>query len=98
MASASLAAATLIMNAHNLALKGMEPEEDLRTPLRAARVGRALALMAASVLVIGIATIAYAHPQLSFGAASQTHPSSSSGRPGYTLAGLDFVDATSDRA
>jgi photosystem II stability/assembly factor-like uncharacterized protein len=74
----------------------MEPEEDLRTPLRAARVGRALALMAASVLVIGIATIAYARPQLPFGSGSRPRPAAvSTGYPAYRLAAIDFVDPAS---
>src|SRR3981081_37675 len=42
----------------------MESEEELRSPLRPGRTGRALALMAVSILVIGVATIAYAHPDL----------------------------------
>ncbi len=71
----------------------MEPEEDIRTPLRAARVGRALALMAASVVVIGIATIAYAHPQLAPGPSHQPGTGAiSPGQPAYRLAALDFVD------
>ncbi|TME58924.1 MAG: hypothetical protein E6I58_00940 [Chloroflexi bacterium] len=73
----------------------MEPEEDLRRPLSPARVGRALALMAASVLVIGITTIAYAHPQLPFGSGSQPrHASASTSHPSYRLAALDFVDVS----
>jgi photosystem II stability/assembly factor-like uncharacterized protein len=81
------------MNDHNLALTGMEPEEDLGTPPRAARVGRALALMAVSVLVIGIATIAYAHPRLSLGSDRSSQGASvSASQPAYRLAALDFVD------
>ena len=70
----------------------MEPDEDLGTPLRRARVGRALALMAGSVLVIAIATVAYAHPQLPFGRGSDAQSSVGVNQPAYKLAAVDFVD------
>src|SRR5260370_23868407 len=81
------------MNAHNLSLTGMEPDDEVRSPLRLARVGRALALMVMSVLAIGLATLGYAHPQLSFG--SGKAPGSIALRDtSYRLAAIDFVDAS----
>ncbi len=73
----------------------MEPEEDLRSPISPGRAGRALALMAASVLAIGIVTIAYSHPQFSIGAAARPSAASTSGSVAtYQLAAIDFVDPT----
>ncbi len=73
----------------------MEPEEDLRSSLRPGRAGRAIALMAVSVLVIGIATVAYTHPQLPHdfrrqAAAGAVHVPVAS----YQLAAIDFVDTS----
>jgi len=71
----------------------MEPEEDLRSPLKAHRVGRAMALMAVSLLAIGIATITYAYPQLSHGPARQSPAASAhAGAASYQLAAIDFVN------
>jgi len=74
----------------------MEPDEDLRSSLRPGRAGRAIALIAVSVLVIGIATVAYMHPQLphDFGGqavAGAVHVPA----PSYQLAAIDFVDTSS---
>jgi len=73
----------------------MEPEEDLRASRRPGRAGRAIALMAVSMLVIGIATVAYIHPQLphDFGRqapAGPVHLPAAS----YQLAAIDFVDTS----
>ncbi len=71
----------------------MEPEEDLRSPLVSGRAKRALALMAASLLAIGIATFAYAHPELSLGAGNQSAGTVAGGEvSSYRLAAVDFVD------
>jgi photosystem II stability/assembly factor-like uncharacterized protein len=71
----------------------MEPDDEVHSPLRLARVGRALALMVMSVLAIGLATLGYAHPQLSFG--SGKAPASIALRDtSYRLAAIDFVDAS----
>lgn len=51
-----------------------------------ARVGRALALMAASVFAIATAGLGYVHPNLAFGFAA---PATAA----YTVTALDFVDA-----
>ena len=71
----------------------MEPDDEVHSRPGLARVGRALALMALSVLAIGLATIGYAHPQLSFGLGkppvSMALPDTS-----YRLAAIDFVDAS----
>jgi len=74
----------------------MEPDEDLRSSLRPGRAGRAIALIAVSVLVIGIATVAYMHPQLPHdfggqGVAGAVHVPA----PSYQLAAIDFVDTSS---
>ena len=71
----------------------MEPDEDLRAPLKRGRIERALALMAVSVLAIGGATITYAQPRVSFGSGSRDV---SAPRPvaeaDYQLAAIHFVD------
>jgi photosystem II stability/assembly factor-like uncharacterized protein len=73
----------------------MEPEEDLRSSLRPGRAGRALALMAVSVLVIGIATVAYIHPQLPHGFGTQAGAGAVHVPAGsYQLAAIDFVDTS----
>jgi photosystem II stability/assembly factor-like uncharacterized protein len=74
----------------------MESEEELRSPLRPGRAGRALALMAVSILVIGVATIAYAHPQLALWHDGQALAGGSTltGEASYRLAAIDFVSAS----
>ena len=73
----------------------MESEEDLRSPTSAGRAGRALAVMTASVLAIGIATLGYWQPHLSFVAAGRpTAPSMREPMAFYQLAAVDFVDAS----
>ncbi len=69
----------------------MEPEEEVGSPLRPGRAGRALALMGVSVLAIAVASIGYAHPHLSIGGARQ--PVSAPGpQATYHVSSLDFVD------
>ena len=66
----------------------MEPDEDLRPSTAApGRIGRALALMAVSVLAIAIAAVAYVHPQPSI--ASNRQPAAA---PSHQLAAIDFVN------
>jgi len=70
----------------------MEPDEDLRpSPAAAGRIGRALALMAVSVLAIAIAAIAYVHPQPPIGS---SRPTAAAKEPvlSYQLAAIDFVN------
>ncbi len=45
----------------------MEPDDNLGSHVKPERVVRTVALMAASVLAIGFATLAYLHPQASSG-------------------------------
>src|SRR4029077_3574027 len=84
-----------IINAHNLSPNGMEPEEDLRSSRRPGHAGRAIALMAVSVLVIGLATVAYIHPQLShdFGRQAAAGPVNLPAAS-YRLTASDFVDTS----
>jgi hypothetical protein len=71
----------------------MEPEEDFRSHLRPGRAGRAIALMAVSVVAIGIATFAYAHPVLSPGAGLPSSGAAAGVQvASYQLAAIDFVD------
>lgn len=69
----------------------MEPDEDISRPLTRGRAGRALTLMAISVLALGIATISYAHPQLSTGSGSHATPTPAPAAT-YRLSIVDFVD------
>ncbi|HEX7265572.1 MAG TPA: hypothetical protein VF383_15445, partial [Candidatus Dormibacteraeota bacterium] len=70
----------------------MDSEEELRSPVRRGRTGRALALMAASILVIGVATIAYVRPQLlSGGDGALPAASRFTGEASYRLAGIHFI-------
>jgi photosystem II stability/assembly factor-like uncharacterized protein len=71
----------------------MEPDEDFLSPLERGRAKRALALMAVSVLAIGVAALAFAEPKLSFGPASH-HASQPRHAPeaNYQLAAIHFVD------
>src|ERR1700737_5371338 len=87
MAVASTTFAGRIMNTQTIS-DGMEPDEDLRPSTAApGRIGRALALMAVSVLAIAIAAVAYVHPQPSI--ASNRQPAAA---PSYQLAAIDFVN------
>jgi photosystem II stability/assembly factor-like uncharacterized protein len=66
----------------------MEPDDDLRQSAPAAgRIGRAIALMAVSVLAIVIAAIAYMYPQPSRPTAVAREAVTS-----YQLAAIDFVN------
>jgi len=74
----------------------MEPEEDLRAPLKRGRIERALALMAVSVLAIGVAAFTYVQPRFSFGS-DTTHGGPASQPPAdaaYQLAAIHFVDSS----
>ncbi|HSS94403.1 MAG TPA: hypothetical protein VLR46_10485 [Candidatus Dormibacteraeota bacterium] len=69
----------------------METEEDLRSPLKPGRAGRAVALMVLSLLVIGLVTLTYVHPQLSSGGSKQPSPTLPAA-PFAQVSTLDFVD------
>lgn len=71
----------------------MDSEEELRSPLRPGRTGRALALMAVSILVIGVAAIAYVKPQLMPVRGGQPTPPLTD-VASYRLAAIDFVNPT----
>ncbi|OLC25784.1 MAG: hypothetical protein AUG06_04045 [Actinobacteria bacterium 13_1_20CM_2_65_11] len=65
----------------------MEADEDLRMPLKRGRIERAFALMAISVVAIGIATFNYVQPRVS--SVSTPRPPADAG---YQLAAIHFVD------
>lgn len=69
----------------------MEPEDDFRSPLRPGRVGRALALIAVSALVLGIAAVLYARPEPPAGSSNQSPTSIIDAAP-YRLVAIDFVN------
>src|SRR5713226_3417805 len=70
----------------------MEPVDGDGSPLRTGRIGRALTLMAVSILAIGIASVAYVRPQLAAGPGKETP--SPPVLASYQVSTLDFVDAS----
>lgn len=68
----------------------MEAEDELSSSVVAVRARRALALMAVSILAIGVAGLAYVQPHLPFGPQAQKRPPAAA-TAGYQLASIDFV-------
>ncbi len=69
----------------------MEPEDGFGSARQRGRVMRAVALMAVSLLAIGIATVSFARPELPAGSGSQ--PAATTVRDAsYRLMAIDFVN------
>jgi photosystem II stability/assembly factor-like uncharacterized protein len=75
-------------------MEPQDPEPWLDSPPEPARARRALALIAASLLAIGVTALAYLHPAMPGAGTRSRPPAAAAATVEYRIAGMDFVDSS----